>query len=172
LADAIDPRYRVLYASTASEVAVASSQIAQMALQRRPPTGLDPAQLATWRPSGPKWFIVVDDFNLYSVQGSTSSLEPLVNAIKVGKQIGLHMLIATNAERFYQTGKMSKVIGAMDTVGAGVLVMDGNKQEIIVDSVRPGPRIPGRGELYYRKLGSQLVQVAMPPERTDAGIPQ
>lgn len=162
LVDAIDKRYRAVYGSSAQEVGAACSAIAQKILQRQPPAGMEPEELVKWRPSGPKWFIIVDDLNLLTTPGSNqSSLLPLVGAIEKGRQVGLHVLAATNAERFYQTGKMNKVIGAMDIAGAGVLVMDGNKQEIIIDQVRPASREPGRGELYYRKHGGQLIQVAM-----------
>ena len=50
----------------------------------------------------------------------------------------------------------------MNNVGAGVLVMDGDKSDKIIEDVRAAPRVPGRGELVYRK-GRQLVQVALPP---------
>jgi S-DNA-T family DNA segregation ATPase FtsK/SpoIIIE len=51
----------------------------------------------------------------------------------------------------------------MTNVGAGVLVMDGDRSDKIVEDVRAAPRVPGRGELVYRKA-RQLVQVALPPQ--------
>jgi DNA segregation ATPase FtsK/SpoIIIE, S-DNA-T family len=173
LADAIDEAYRVVYGSTAAEVSQACAALGQRVLERRPPAGTPPAELRHWRPKGPKWFIVVDDLNLLSTAGSTqSALLPLVSGIETGRQVAMHVLAATNGERWYATGKMNKVIAAMETAGAGVLVMDGNRQEVIIDQVRPAIRMPGRGELYYRKSGGQLVQVALPPVQSPAGTGQ
>ena len=66
-------------------------------------------------------------------------------------------------ENWYAKGRQNKVIVAMDTGGASVVVLDGDKSQVIVDQVRPAARIPGRAELYIRKRGSQLIQIALPP---------
>lgn len=166
LADAIDDAYRKVYASTPDQVAAVATELAQLALKRKPPVGLSPQQLRDWRPVRPKWFVIVDDLNLLTTPGTTQSLLiPLVSAIEQARQIDLHVLAATTSEQWYSRGKMNKVISAMDTAGAGALVMDGNKSEIIIDQVRAAIREPGRGELYYRKGGGQLMQVALPPVR-------
>jgi len=163
LAEAIGPDYRKVYANSTDEIEKLSAMIAEKLTTRQPPRGMAPEELARWRPSGPKLFIVVDDLNLLSPHGgSSSALMPLVESISKGRHLGLHVLAATSVERWHGGGGMSRVVAAMTTAGAGVLVMDGPRAEVIVDAVRPAVRGPGRGELYYRKLGGQLVQVATP----------
>ena len=161
LVEAIGPQYRKVYGTNAEEIAELSAMIAERLTERQPPRDMAPEELAKWRPSGPKLFIVVDDLNLLSPQGgSSSALMPLVAGISKGRQLGVHVLAATSVERWHSGGGMNKVIAAMTTAGAGVLVMDGPRSEVIVDAVRPAMRGPGRGELYYSKVGGQLIQVA------------
>lgn len=167
--DSLDERYKGMYAVGPAEVAKACEDLAQAAVRRRAPSELSDTEKRLWRPSGPRWFIVVDDLNLLSMGGglgNQSALQPLTKAIERGRTIGVHVLAATTAERFYQTGTSNKVIAAMDTAGASVLIMDSDPKEAYVDKIKGAPRVPGRGELVTRKEGRQLVQVAMtaPPD--------
>jgi S-DNA-T family DNA segregation ATPase FtsK/SpoIIIE len=161
LVDTISAQYRKVYATDAQDIEKLSAMVAERLAGRQPPRGMAAEELAKWRPTGPKWFVVVDDLNLLS-QGSTSSaLQPLAGLIAKGRQLGLHVLAATNVERWHAGGGMNKIITAMSIAGTAVLVMDGPRTEIIVDQVRPASRAPGRGELYYRKTGGELIQVAV-----------
>ncbi|MBV8347171.1 MAG: type VII secretion protein EccCb, partial [Mycolicibacterium sp.] len=163
LVKAIDKRYLAEYAANAQDIERVSEQLALMlAQQRTAPAGMAPEELATWRPGGPTWFVVVDDLNLLSAPGtSQTALMALVDGIRKGRQVNMHVLAATNVESWYATGRMNRVITAMDTAGAGVLIMDGSPAEQVIDKVRAAHRPPGRGELYYRKGGGQLMQVAV-----------
>jgi len=164
LADAIDPAYLRVYAHTISEVSAASAAIAQRLNERRPPAGTAPTELARWRHSGARWFIVVDDLNMLTPPGTNqSALFPLVAGIESGQQLALHVLASHQINGWFATGSVNRVVRAMNNVGAGVLVMDGDKSDKIVDDVRAASRVPGRGELVYRK-SRQLLQVALPPQ--------
>jgi S-DNA-T family DNA segregation ATPase FtsK/SpoIIIE len=164
LVKAIDPRYRVLYASGVSEIGEAAAALAKRLDQRRPPPDMPPEERARWRFPGERIFLVVDDMNLLTVPGSSqSNLLPLVSVIERGRQIGLHVLLTSSIQNWFSIGMTSKVIAAMNTAGAGVLVMDGPAEKIM-DGVKAAPRITGRGELVYRKSGKQLIHVAMPPK--------
>jgi DNA segregation ATPase FtsK/SpoIIIE, S-DNA-T family len=164
LADAVDPAYLKLYAHTISEVSAASAAIAQRLNERRPPAGTAPMELARWRYSGARWFIVVDDLNVLTPPGTNqSAMFPLVAGIESGQQLALHVLASHQINGWYATGSLNRVVRAMNNVGAGVLVMDGDKADKIVEDVRAAPRVPGRGELAYRN-SRQLVQVALPPQ--------
>jgi S-DNA-T family DNA segregation ATPase FtsK/SpoIIIE len=112
----------------------------------------------------PKWFIIADDLNLLTPAGQTASLlQPLVSAIETARRLDIHVIAASSSENWYSKGRGNKVIQAMDTAGASVVVLDGDKSNVIVDQVRPAPRIPGRAELYTRKNGGQMIQIALPP---------
>lgn len=164
LADAVDPAYLKVYAHTISEVSAASAAIAQRVNERQPPAGTAPVELAKWRHPGPRWFIIVDDLNVLTPPGTNqSALFPLVAAIESGHQLAVHVLASHLINSWFATGLVNRVIRAMSNVGAGVLVMDGDKSDKIVEDVRAAARVPGRGELVYRK-GRQLLQVALPPQ--------
>lgn len=166
LADAVSPDYLAAYASSLRDIETLARGLTERLDLRRPPPGLTPQELGRWRFSGTRIFLVVDDLNLLTPPGSSqSAMFALVAYVEVARQTGLHILASTQIERWYATGMMNKVIQAMNATGAGVLVMDGDKAEKIINDVRPGPRVPGRGELVYRK-GNQLVQVALPPTGT------
>ncbi|OBI24296.1 type VII secretion protein EccCb [Mycolicibacter sinensis] len=174
LADSIDDRYRVVYQTTISGITAAATEMAKKLGERRPPAHLTPQEQAAWNPVRPKWFIIVDDLNLLTPSGSNqSALQPLVSAIETARKLDLHLIVASSSENWFARGRQNKVVQAMDTGGASVVVLDGNKQEVIVDQVRPAARIPGRAEFYSRKGGTQLVHVALPPGWTpprDQGI--
>jgi DNA segregation ATPase FtsK/SpoIIIE, S-DNA-T family len=164
LADAVAPNYLAAYASSLRDIEALSRGITERLDLRRPPPGLTAQELGRWRFTGTEIFLVVDDLNLLTPPGTgQSAMFSLVAYVEVARQLGFHILAATQIERWYATGMMNKVVQAMNATGAGVLVMDGDKSEKIINDVRPGPRVPGRGELVYRK-GNQLVQVALPPK--------
>ncbi|WP_204809362.1 type VII secretion protein EccCb [Mycobacterium riyadhense] len=170
LADSLDDRYRKVYVTTQQEISEAAHAIAKkIEADRRPPSGLTPQQLAQWNPVRPKWFILIDDLHLCTPVGAMQSLlQPLVGAIATSRHLDLHVFVTCKVEGWYSTSQQNKIIGAMDGAGASVLVLDGDKREKIIEDVRPAARIPGRGELYSRKDGGQLIQIALPTGWTRA----
>ncbi|MBV8350075.1 MAG: hypothetical protein JOZ49_21980 [Mycolicibacterium sp.] len=165
LADALDPAYVVAYASGLNEAGALAAATAQEFTKRRPPEGMAPQGLAKWRPTGPRWFIIVDDLNMLTAPGTTqSALFPLVGGIGMARQLKLHVLATTQGDRWHATGALNKVIQAMDSLGPSVLIMDGDKSEKVYEGVRMANRVPGRGELVARNRPHELVQVALPPQ--------
>ena len=164
LVDAIASEYVIAYLTTVNEVAGAAQALAQKAQERRPPAGTPPQELAKWRATGPRWFVVVDDLNVLTPPGtSQSALFPLIPGIEAAHQLKLHVFAALQGDRWHATGAMNRVVHAMNAVGPAVLIMDGDKSEKIFDGVRAGTRVPGRGELVARNRPHELVQVALPP---------
>lgn len=163
LADLAGAAHVKVYANTVSQVSAAATAIAQKLAERRPPANMAPAELARWRSTAPKLFIVVDDLNQLSAMGTTqSALLPLAPAIEIGPQLGLHVLAATQADRWHAIGPLNKVIQAMSAARPAVLIMDSDKSEKIFEDVRGAPQVPGRGNLVSRGVGAELVQVALP----------
>ena len=170
LGDAVSDEYRTVYLNEQRQIAAAAEQIAQKLEERRPPVGLKPSELRSWRESvvRPKWFIIIDDLNLLNpAAGMGTVVAPLVPAAEAARNLDVHIIVAITSDNWYAKGRSNKLLNALDTGGASVVVLDGNKKEVIVDSLRPGSRAPGRAELYQRKGGSQLIQVAMPPVLVD-----
>ncbi|OFJ52440.1 type VII secretion protein EccCb [Mycolicibacterium grossiae] len=162
--DALADEYRTVWQTDQAKIALAATQIAQKLEDRRPPADLDPRQLRDWKPVRRKWFLLVDDLTLLSPNGPSSTvLQPLLPAVETARNLDFHVIASVTSESWYARGGSNKLIQAMQRGGTSVLILDGDKREVIVDAVRPAARIPGRGELYLRKEGGQLVQVALPP---------
>lgn len=164
IGDALTDDYRTVWQTDHTKIGTAATQIAALLDQRRPPENLDPRQLRDWKPVRPKWFILVDDLTMLSPNGFTSTvLQPLLPAVESARNLDLHVIASVTSEGWYARGGSNKLIQAMQRGGSSVLILDGDKKEVIIDQVRPAARIPGRGELYLRKAGGQLIQVALPP---------
>ena len=162
----IDPAYLTFYSSDAQEIGEAAKKLAAKFAERTPPADASPEQKARWRFNGPRYFIVIDDFTLLNVPGysSMSLVAPLEQAVSRGRQIGLHLLVASSVKNWMSTTGGNKIISGMSAAGAGVLILDGARDDgPIVAGIRAAPRAPGRGELVYPKGGRQVIQVATPP---------
>jgi S-DNA-T family DNA segregation ATPase FtsK/SpoIIIE len=165
IGDAISKEYRGVWHTEQKKIGAASEQLAQALERRRPPEHLEPEELLNWKPQRVKLFILVDDLTLLSPAGPTMTLlQPLVPAAETARRLDLHIIAAVASDTWYARGGANKLIQAMDRGGASVVVLDGDKKDVIIDAVRPASRIPGRGELYVRKGGGQLIQVAQPPD--------
>ncbi len=166
LADAISDRYRVVYENQHQRIGQASAELAQLLERRKPPANLPPRELRQWRATvvRPKWFVIIDDLNLLTPANTYGSLTlPLVGPAESAKNLDLHIIAAITIDNWYAKGQSHKLLSAMTTAGSSVVVLDGNPAEKIIDQVRPASRAPGRAELYERKGGGQLMQIALPP---------
>lgn len=155
-----------MYLNQHKEIAQASAELAQRLEMRKPPANLHPRELRQWRANvvRPKWFIIIDDLHLLTPANTYSSLTaPLVGPAESAKNLDLHIIASITIDNWYAKGQSHKLLSAMNTAGASVVVLDGNPAEKIIDQVRPASRAPGRGELYERKAGGQLMQIALPP---------
>lgn len=165
IGDAVSKQYRGVWHTEHEKIAGAAQQLAKALEGRRPPADLEPEELQNWKPQRVKLFIVVDDLTLLSPGGPTMTLlAPLVAAAETARRLDLHIIAALASDNWYGRGKANKLIQAMDRGGASVVILDGDRTEMIIDGVRPASRIPGRAELYIRKGGGQLIQVAQPPD--------
>ena len=93
-----------------------------------------------------------------------SVVAPLEPVVSRGRQMGVHFLVASSVKNWMSTTGGNKIISGMSAAGAGVLILDGARDDgPIVAGIRATPRVPGRGELVYPKSGRQVIQVATPP---------
>ena len=171
LIDAYDPDYVRVYQNNLSTIATVTDELAKKLQQRRPPAGLSPDELARWRFTGERVFVIVDDLNLMTPAGvgaAQSVLAPLSALMERGRQVGLHVIATSVLGPSWFGMAASKFVAAMQTGGTGLLVMDGQGEKIRED-VKAAPRPPGRGELVYRRAGRQMMQVALPPARQTDG---
>lgn len=162
----IDPAYVAFYSSEAQQIGAAAKKLAAKFAERTAPADASREEKARWRFSGPRYFIVIDDFTQLNVPGysSMSLVAPLEPVIARGRQIGVHLLVASAVKNWMSSTGGNKIISGMSAAGAGVLILDGERSDgPIVDGIRATPRAPGRGELIYPKGGRQVIQVATAP---------
>lgn len=162
LIDDLGDEYRTVYQYDPKRIGSAAEQLAVLLDQRRPPADLTQDQLREWDPVRPKWFVIVDDLHLLTGGGSSLStlLAPLVEAAETARRLDLHIIAAITSDNWNSKGRANRLINAMDVGGATVVVLEGSPREIIIDHVRPGPRLPGRAELYERRGGGRMIQIA------------
>ncbi len=172
LVDAYDPDYMRVYQNNLATIAKVTAALATKLDERRPPAGLSADELARWRFTGERIFVIVDDINLMTPAGvgAQSVLAPLSALMERGRQVGLHVIATSILGQSWFGMAGSKFVQAMHTGGTGLLVMDGQGEKV-GDGFKAAPRAPGRGELAYRRAGHQMIQVALPPARDSTQTP-
>jgi S-DNA-T family DNA segregation ATPase FtsK/SpoIIIE len=119
----------------------------------------------------PRYVLLVDDYDLVATARG-NPLEPLVDLVARGRDVGLHVLLARPVsgtarsafEPFYQR---------LRETGCAGLIMSGDPREgLLLGDRAATPQPPGRGHLVTRHGRGGLVQVAWsPPHPTAPGSP-
>ncbi len=157
LVDLVDLAHCSVYACAPAPAAEAVAQLRRI-LERRLP---EPEPLVSRRRSEPRHVVLVDDYHL--VTGGGNPLEPLLDLLALGGDVGLHVVLACAAGGAARAA-FDPFLRRLHEVGSPGLVMSGD--------VRDGPLLggraavplpPGRGLLVRRQGTSGLVQVAWTP---------
>ncbi len=126
-------------------------------------------QRAPWRQAvsprgwgGPRHVLVVDDYHL--VAGTSGNpLEPLLDLIAQGREVGLHVLLACAAAGAARAA-FDPFLRRLHDVGSPGLMMSGDPRDGPLLGGRTAvPLPPGRGVLVRRRGVSGLIQVAWTP---------
>ncbi|HZD38881.1 MAG TPA: type VII secretion protein EccCb [Actinomycetes bacterium] len=153
------------YAATPAAAAEMAARLRSL-LEPRLPWSLDGPAGTTrpWRGSGPRYVLVVDDYDLVAAAGR-NPLDPLLDLVAVGRDVGLHVLLArpvggtgrSSFEPFYQRVRET---------GCPGLIMSGDPREgPLLGGRSATPQPAGRGYLVTRRGRPGLVQVAWTPPR-------
>ncbi|GAA2636418.1 type VII secretion protein EccC [Streptomyces axinellae] len=133
--------------------------------RRAPAPDVTPQQLRdrSWW-SGPKVFIIVDDYDLVATS-SGNPLAVLTESLPFARDVGVRFIIARSsagaARSMFET-----FITRIKELGAQGVVLSGDPQEgDILGNVRPRPMPPGRGFFVSRKRGTPMVQIGWSPEQ-------
>jgi len=152
-----------VHAASPSVAAEAAAQLRRL-LDRRLPGGAfrPPEVAAPERWSGPRYVLVVDDYDLVA-SAAPNLLEPLLDLVAQGRDVGLHVLLARPVsgaarsafEPFYQRVRET---------GCPGLIMSGDPREgPLLGGRTATPQPPGRGHFVTRHARSGLIQVAWAP---------
>ncbi|MGH3646614.1 MAG: type VII secretion protein EccCb [Micromonosporaceae bacterium] len=134
-------------------------QVAQVMSERLPGPDVTREQLRdrSWW-TGPDCYVLIDDYDL--VAETNNPLLPLRSYIPMGRDIGLHIVLAR------RSGGISRalydpVITAVRELASPGLLLSGDRDEgPVLGSVRMSRQPPGRGWLVTRRYGNRLIQVA------------
>ncbi len=122
------------------------------------------------RRGGPRHVLLVDDYHLVTGGGS-SPLEPLLDLLALGRDVGLHVVLACAAGAAARAA-FDPFLRRLNELGSPGLVMSGDPRDGPLLGGRAAvPLPPGRGLLIRRRAVDGLVQVVWtpPPVMTPGG---
>ncbi|WP_326687626.1 type VII secretion protein EccCa [Streptomyces sp. NBC_01795] len=133
--------------------------------RRAPAPDVTPQQLRdrSWW-SGPKIFIIVDDYDLVATS-SGNPLAVLTESLPFARDVGVRFIIARSSAGASRS-MFETFITRIKELGAQGVILSGDPSEgDILGNVRPRPMPPGRGFFVSRKRGTPMVQIGWSPEQ-------
>jgi S-DNA-T family DNA segregation ATPase FtsK/SpoIIIE len=152
------------YGSSAQVTQDMIRQVVEVMNERLPGPDVTPEQLrdrSWWK--GPDLYVLVDDYDLVAT-GMSNVLNPLLDFMAQGRDIGLH-LIVTRRVGGASRAMFDPILARIRDLASPGMVMSGPRDEgPLLGNIRPQLLPPGRGWLTTRRHGNQLVQLAwLPP---------
>ena len=152
--------YLLNYLTSATQATPTLKDIASYLEGRIPGPDVTPDQLRSrswW--TGAEVFVVVDDYDLVATAQSSpvSALQPLMAQ---ARDVGLHVVVAR------RTGGASRALyepviqSLRDLAMPGVMLSGPRDEGVLIGTIKPQPLQPGRGRLWTRERGTEVVQVA------------
>jgi S-DNA-T family DNA segregation ATPase FtsK/SpoIIIE len=151
--------YLLNYLTSANQATPTIKDLAAYLESRLPGPDVTPDQLRTrswWK--GAEVYVVIDDYDLVSTQQS-SPIAPLQPLMAQSRDVGLHVVVA---RRSGGAGRASyeAVLQSMRELAMPGLMLSGSPDEgVLIASIKPQPLPPGRGRLWTRERGVEVVQV-------------
>ena len=159
----VETEHLIGYGTSPPVTADLVKQVATVMAERLPGPDVTPEQLRNrswWK--GPELFLLVDDYDLIS--GSmTNPLSPLLEFLPQGRDIGLHVVV-TRRIGGASRAMFDPIIARIRELASPGIMMSGPKEEgALFGKIKPQPLPPGRGWLFTRRHGAQMVQLAWTP---------
>ncbi|OZM72133.1 secretion protein EccC [Amycolatopsis antarctica] len=153
--------YRIGYAISTETLAELSTSAAVSLQKRLPGADIAPERLKErdwW--TGPKLFMLVDDYDLLAPGGVQSPLEPMLPLLARGVNISMHVVLARSTSGAMRAA-MDPVIRRMWELGTPGLVLSYPKEEgKFLGEAQPRQLPPGRAQLVTRRE-VRLVQTGL-----------
>ncbi len=166
LYDAVGQEYQQDYSVGVDALTTALRTVGETLRARVPGPDITPDRLPRrdwW--TGPRYYVLVDDFELMEGGMGAGALEPLVPLLAQGADIGLHLVIARSTGGASRS-MMNAGIRRMWELGTPALLLSCPREEgRFLGTVRPRTLPPGRGQFVDRRRSVRLVQTP----RTDDG---
>lgn len=159
----VPKEYEVGYGTAAEHTTALMEALSRKLHERRPGPDVTAEQLRTrswW--TGAECFVLIDDYDLVAT-GPSNPIQPLVEHLAHGRDVGLHVIAARRAGGAGMAS-FDPLLKTLRELASPGLVMSGDRNEgPLVAAVRPSPQPPGRGWLVTRKQGARLIQTAHLP---------
>lgn len=150
------------YAVSESALAGLMASTAETLQGRLPGPEITPERLRKrdwW--TGPELFVLVDDYELVG-GGFGSPLEPLLDLLPQGAEIGLHLIVARSSSGASRMMFSDPVFRRLWELGTPGLLLSCSREEgAILGDVKPRVLPPGRAQLVTRRHLPLLLQTAL-----------
>ncbi|MDX8149474.1 type VII secretion protein EccCa [Lentzea sp. BCCO 10_0061] len=155
---AVPEEYRVGYAITSDTLKDLATKAAVSMSRRVPGENVSADQLRRrdwWE--GPQFFLVVDDYELFSSGAGQSPLDALLPVLAQGVYIGLHVIIARTTSGAMRALSDPVIRRMWELSTPGVVFSYPKEEGKFLGEATPRKLVPGRAQLVNRK-GVRLVQ--------------
>jgi len=120
--------------------------------------------------SGPRYYVLVDDYDLVpAVTGNP--LDPLVELLPHGRDVGLHLVLARRVGGVARSAYESVFQRLTELSTPGLILGGDPKEGPLLGGQRARPLPPGRGLLVQRGRQTGLVQIAFVPAQPPGSAP-
>ncbi|MEU8078876.1 type VII secretion protein EccCa [Catellatospora citrea] len=168
LYDAVPPDIQVGYAVSTAALTDLVKQAVEAVTPRLPGPDITPDRLARrdwW--AGPHLFVLIDDYDLLA-GGYSSPLEPLLEALPQGSEVGLHLVLARTTSGASRAMMSDPALRRLWDLGTSALLFSYDKSEgVFLGEAKPLRLPPGRAQLVNRRLAPTLIHTALQPAGSD-----
>jgi S-DNA-T family DNA segregation ATPase FtsK/SpoIIIE len=167
LFDVIPEEYRLGYSVSTDSIRATAAQAVEGLRSRIPGPEVKPDQLRRrdwW--SGPRLYVLVDDYDLFS--GHDSPLLPLVPYLAQGTDLGFHLVLTRGAAGAMRMSMDPLVRRLQETNSPDIVLSCPPSEGPLLGNTKPRVLPPGRALLCTRR-SSKLIQT--PVANTDPPIP-
>jgi S-DNA-T family DNA segregation ATPase FtsK/SpoIIIE len=159
LLGAITTPHQIGYVMTSAAAPDMVNNIGGALRERLAGIQIDPSSSEVPQWSGPKLFLLIDDYDLVGgAQGNP--LLALTEFLPQARDIGLHVILSRAAGGAGR-GMFDGVMQRIREMGSPGVLLSGSKDEgALLGSVKMEPLPPGRGRYVHRRTGAMLIQTA------------
>ncbi|MEU2227599.1 type VII secretion protein EccCa [Streptomyces sp. NPDC018347] len=165
LVEAVPEEYRLGHAVSVDQLRKQVTGVGRALAERTPGQDISPARmrLADWW-TGPRLFVLVDDYDLVA-QPMQTPLEPLLEHLPLGYEVGVHVIVARAAAGAIR-GVNDPLVRRILEVNSPGLLLSCPPSEGHVFGVKPRVLPPGRGLYVTRRRTTQIQTAVAAPEGT------
>ncbi len=161
LVDAVPEEYRIGHVVSLDNLRETVDGVARAMQTRQPGPDIAPARMrqCDWW-TGPRLFVLVDDYDMVAGNSFQSPFEPLFDHLALGFELGLHVVVARSAMGAGR-GLNEALLRRLDETNTPALLMSCPPTEgFLFGNVKPRNLPPGRA-FHIARRKAKLVQTAL-----------